>query len=160
MKEWMYSDDKKSILFPNYAFYRKSQDVVFKEDLNDVSLRNQEVLDYILEYNPKSILDIGCRDGQSYDIIKDKNIKWQGVDISPRCVNFINNENIIEGDAHFLSYVVEEKFDAIIMIHILEHCYDPNLVLQQCCKVLNDFGMIGIRVPVQKDLTKQKRLLK
>jgi len=38
-------------------------------------------------------------------------------------------------------------FDIILMLHVLEHFYDPNLALAKCKMILSDNGLLVIEVP-------------
>ena len=160
--EWKYSEDNKSIIFDhNSDMYWKSQDNSFREEDGPVHIgRNQLVIDILLEHcsNIKTVCDIGCRLGVSLPLFEKLNIKATGVEISPRAVEYGKSlgRSVIKGDIHELSNIVDETFDAIFSIHSLEHCYDPNKVLEECYKVLNPNGCIIIRLPVQKDLTVQR----
>lgn len=141
--------------------YKDSQEeiTVKNDDVRHIK-RNKELINYLLKYsiNVKSILDVGCRECLAYDILKDKDIKCMGVDISEQSVEFAKSKgrDVIRGDLHFLSNVIEKRFDAVISVHSLEHCYDPLKALKECYKCINSMGHIAIRVPIQKDISKQK----
>lgn len=165
--KWEYSKDKKSIIFDDNNFYIKSQDNTFKEVEQECHIkahgeRNLYVISVLFRYAKRSqinsALDIGARYGVSLSLFGALGIEALGVDISPRTVEKAqrNGENVILGDAHHLSDVINKKFDVILMIHSLEHCYDPSKVLRECYKALNDGGYIAVRLPIQKDLTHQR----
>ena len=158
---WKYSDDKKRIIYEDNEFYKKSQNNTFRPDDGPVhKRRNEQVIKILLDYGPiTSAIDIGPRLGVSEVVFKEHNIAdVLGIEIAPRNVKQARSmgRNVIEGDAHELSKIVDKKVDVTLSIHSLEHCHDPEKVLRECYSTLNKHGRIGIRVPVQKDLTVQR----
>ena len=39
------------------------------------------------------------------------------------------------------------KYDFVVMLHVLEHFIDPNIVIQRCRELLSDNGLMVIEVP-------------
>lgn len=158
--KWEYTEDKRGIIFDDGELYWKSQDNSFREDDGPAHIsRNKMVIDELLKHgNFKSACDIGCRLGVALSLFEDVGIEALGIDISPRNIEhgLSLGRNVIIGDAHKLSSVVDRKFDAILSVHSLEHCHNPKKVFDECYKVLNDNGCIAIRLPIQSDLTIQK----
>ena len=94
------------------------------------------------------LLDIGCGNGNSVSFFQ--SIGWAsiGIDSDSECVklaisNGINakvgemNQNLFENDT----------FEAVTMIHLIEHIQDPLPLLIECRKVLTGNGKIYILTP-------------
>jgi len=160
MSKRKFSEDGKRVVVEDFDSYVKSQEEIhnIKDDLRHVR-RNKEVIDEALKINKniKSILDIGCREALTQDICDEIGVDFLGVDVSEKSVNYAKSKgrNVMVGDAHSLSDAVKEKYDFILSVHSLEHCYDPVRVINECKKCLNKNGLVGIRVPVQKDISNQ-----
>lgn len=98
----------------------------------------------------KKILDVGCGDGIALKWFKDNQYLFvEGVDGNPNKLKEANNVGFItyECDIHDLSKVVTNKYDIIYTSHVLEHMFEPNVVIEEFKKILNDDGMIVIIVP-------------
>lgn len=163
MAKWKFSKDKTRVEIEDVELYRKSQENIASDsdDLRHIE-RNAETVNALLTNgkNINYVIDIGCREGLTEKILSDKGIHCRGVDVSKKSVEYAKSQgrDVIFGDAHELSEYCEKKADAIMMVHSLEHCYDPDKVMQECLECLRDGGYLAIRVPVQKDITVQPLL--
>jgi SAM-dependent methyltransferase len=165
MSKWKYSEDKKSVIFEDNEMYVKSQDNTFRsaDDPRNIK-RNQEVIDCLINFGEgiNKVVDIGCRECFTEDILKSMGIHCLGVDVSPKIVSHSRSKgrNVILGDAHSLSSDLKgEVFDAVISVHSLEHCYDVKKVLEEFKKALRKGGYVAIRIPIQEDITSQPLLV-
>lgn len=78
------------------------------------------------------ILEVGCGP-------KDRQVKGtDGIDIIDFGQKYV-------GD--FLTYEFKEKYDIIIMHHVVEHIQDTVALFNKCIDVLNKKGVVDIRVP-------------
>lgn len=98
-----------------------------------------------------SILDVGCSIGCVLEAAKNKKIEHLGIDISEYAVNVCTNLHL-----NASNYSLEEliafgnKYDLIVMQHVLEHFKNPFLTLQLCNKLLRKSGVLIILVPNSK----------
>lgn len=101
-----------------------------------------------------SVLDIGLgRGGASfYFSLKNKKVTSLGIEIESYDIHpsVKNNSNIFLKETLFEDYVTDEKFDAILMSHVLEHTQNVGVFLEKAYSLLNDNGWLFIMVPPYK----------
>lgn len=98
--------------------------------------------------NGGRILDLGCGTGDFLSVFDYK--KWErfGIDISERAYKIAENKI----DNVFCGRLVDCKFpnkyfDVVTLNHVLEHIIDPREELNEIFRILNDDGILFIRVP-------------
>lgn len=99
-----------------------------------------------IDHKKTKILEIGCGAGGILKYYQDKGYYVQGLDYDNRQLNYgiskglnlINNNNY---------YNVTEKFDLIILSHVLEHMSEPEKEIDKIKKYLSVNGIIYIEVP-------------
>lgn len=94
--------------------------------------------------NKGKILDVGCADGEHFDILK-KFGNWQfvGIDFNDKIVK----KGKIEGREIYTTTLEEfdypkKNFDLVIMDHLLEHVVDPVLTLRAAYSLLKSGGYL------------------
>lgn len=102
------------------------------------------------------VLDVGCATGVNGKYLLENQIAKEvyGIELMPEMIEeaLLNNVNVFQGnldDLEFRSKIQSEMpmFDYIICGDILEHLYDPNLVLSGLIDKLNPEGKIIISLP-------------
>lgn len=91
----------------------------------------------------KSVLCVGCRN--IFEIDEFKQVGFgdvKGIDL------FSNNPEILIMDMHNMNFK-NNTFDVIYSADSLEHCYDPQLAIDNMLKVLKNGGYICLSVPIQ-----------
>ena len=99
------------------------------------------------------ILDVGCRNGQLLDSLRHFGFQTlYGVDICEEAIDYVQTKGHIgvERDCHVPLDIDEEFFDVIVLVHILEHCFDPELVLSNLKPLLKKNGFVIVEVPIQE----------
>ncbi|MCB0739447.1 MAG: class I SAM-dependent methyltransferase, partial [Bacteroidetes bacterium] len=105
------------------------------------------------EHKVKAILDIGAADGKNLSFYRDKaysTANCYAIEPSENCKSQIIDKNLI-----FLSSDVNdnweerlsEKFDLVVMRHVLEHFLEPQIVLRKIHEALSEQGLLYIAVP-------------
>lgn len=95
----------------------------------------------------RSILDVGCARGGMLEALRRKGFSHlYGLDPSPECTAYTSSKGfpVFTGT---LSDVGGEKFDALIMSHVLEHIEEPKTFLGSALAHLNPGGYLYIEVP-------------
>jgi methionine biosynthesis protein MetW len=127
-------------------FYQKN----FARNLGKCD-RLKKVKNIFKELDYVYLLDIGCGDGSfTLELRKNKDTLLYGVDISKRAIRLAGKKGI-KGKVIDLN---EDKlpfpssyFDAIYCGEVLEHLYNPDLVLKEIWRVLKPRGNVVITTP-------------
>jgi SAM-dependent methyltransferase len=97
------------------------------------------------------IIDIGCANGGILEALKRKGYtNLTGVDLSAKCVENVISSGIagIQGSLSEISRLFNgQKFDYMILSHVVEHVYDLRGTLRQCYDLINEGGMLYLEVP-------------
>ena len=100
-----------------------------------------------------AILDVGCRNGQLLEAFVDLGFKdLTGVDISAAAIAHGEKKglDVVEWDCHEPFVFGKKRFDLVALIHVIEHCYDVDVVLQNVKEVLKKNGFVIVEVPIQE----------
>lgn len=102
-------------------------------------------------------LELGCFEGAMTRRLRDIYPDLTVVDASVECVeNALSIGRQIEClHATFEDVQLDRRFDAIFLLHVLEHLDDPVLVLQRCKEWLLPGGRIFIAVPNAQAASRQ-----
>ncbi len=98
------------------------------------------------------ILDIACGTW-IYERMLDPKIRKQqhivGVDISESQINFSNNifnEILIHNIENKLPYD-SETFNVVILSEIIEHLFDPEIIIEECYRLLKKWWLLIVTTP-------------
>jgi SAM-dependent methyltransferase len=93
---------------------------------------------FIDEYRlaPRRCLEIGCGRGAFQDLVRD----YTGLDISAQVARYVHKPFVC-ADATDLPFP-DNEFDVIWSITVLEHVPQPELALQEMCRVLRPGGLV------------------
>ena len=96
----------------------------------------------------KSVLGIGCFDGYVLYQLQKRGIKVLGIDPSKAGVKIAKDHGIkVINDFFTSSMFNEEKFDAIISRHVIEHVEHPFDFFKEQIEILNKNGFISFETP-------------
>ncbi len=167
MKEKILKQDLKlrfelPLYLNDFAEYIQSE----KDELySDVKSKNRffyesrirRIIELILELNlhkKSKILDLGCAGGNislslifyEFDVysvdIKLKTLKWFNEKAS---INKINSSSILANACDLPFY--DDVFDCVVATEIIEHMYNPGVLIEEIKRVLKDKGMIILSTP-------------
>jgi len=119
---------------------------------NQIGLHDKATffLERLLRFCHKGrLLDIGAASGAYVRAAIDKGWEAYGIELSPLAVAFAKDYwkvDLIQGtleEAHFQN----NFFDAVILVHTLEHLPDPLKTLEEINRILKRTGMLYISVP-------------
>lgn len=96
-----------------------------------------------------AVLDIGCNSGAIGSLLMaDKNVVCYGIDVTPEMVRRAALKGVFVriGRAEHLPWE-DNKFDATILMEILEHVYNPKVVFNEAVRVTRQGGIVTGSVP-------------
>ncbi len=134
----------------DYLQYTPYEDFLSRKRL---SLIVEQVISFA-QQKPASqlkVLDLGCGIGGMTFPLSSLGYQVVGIDIDPESVascksrNTFPNARYITGDAETLD--LEEKFDVVIASEVIEHCSQPQLVIQTLDRHLVEGGIGIVTVP-------------
>jgi ubiquinone/menaquinone biosynthesis C-methylase UbiE len=117
--------------------------------------RRFEEVSKIIDKTGGSILDIGSNDGTFSKVILDKSeaSSLVGIDVVKKTVDWANKHwqkngkmRFMIADAHKLPFK-SQTFDLVFALEVLEHVFDPHLVLSEVKRVLKNNGYAIFLVP-------------
>jgi 2-polyprenyl-3-methyl-5-hydroxy-6-metoxy-1,4-benzoquinol methylase len=119
-----------------------------------------EKLGRYIEFKNSKIIEFGSATGQMTEILSNVAKTVVAVDGSRDFIEIAqkrvcNSDNVTFYESYFENFKLDEKFDCLIMHHILEHIENPILLLSSIKKFLNDDGILAISVPNAHALSRQ-----
>lgn len=116
-----------------------------------------QTVDFTLNGLPTSVLQLGSSDGYTLACFKNAGAEQVlGVEPGEKARSFALARYGIESLAGTAeNFDSSEKFELVILTHVLEHLYDPLLVLRKLKRNLADDGHLLIEVPLWERLEKQ-----
>jgi len=102
--------------------------------------------DLILETNPKTVLDIGCRAGIILSLLN-KNIEMHGVDLIERIECVPDYVHYKQADVSRGVPYGDDMFDVVNGSEIIEHVTDTALFLSECFRILKKGGRLVLSTP-------------
>jgi 2-polyprenyl-3-methyl-5-hydroxy-6-metoxy-1,4-benzoquinol methylase len=130
----------------NYGF-----DVITRQFLLQEFSRN-------FDSNSAKVLEVGSYDGSMTELILDYFEEIDVVEASSKMANVVREKfghrvSVHEGMIEEIE--IQDRFDAIFLIHTLEHVTDPTSVLIKLKSLLAEKGKIFIAVPNANALSRQ-----
>lgn len=133
--------------------YNKQADIYDKSgDGKFVAPMYDEIIQRILNANPKKILDIGCGTGNVLIRLEsNKDFKLYGLDISEKMIkiakkNLKDRAELKVGDSEYIPWE-DNSFDAIVCNASFHHYPNPEKVLLEMKRVLKNTGTLIIGDP-------------
>jgi 2-polyprenyl-3-methyl-5-hydroxy-6-metoxy-1,4-benzoquinol methylase len=114
-------------------------------------------------YNGRTCLELGCADGEGTKTLIKHFDKVIAIDGSKRQIDLarkrVKSRNVTFIESYIEDLELEEKFDTIVLAHILEHVDNPVNILKISKKFLNKNGIIIIDVPNAYSIHRQVGVL-
>ena len=113
--------------------------------------RNFWLYPRICDHLTGRVLDIGCGLGDFLEFRE----QTTGTDINPETVNFCNKRglDVVQMEIDRLPFSTEE-FDGVLLDNVLEHIWNPNLLIDEIYRVLRPSGTFIVGVPGKKGYAK------
>lgn len=94
------------------------------------------------------LLELGCGGGDLLGSLSACGWEAEGVDVDPQAIKNakLKGLNVRLGQIEEMEYPAN-SFDAVIMVHVIEHIHDPRRLLQECHRVLKPGGQLSLVTP-------------
>lgn len=109
-----------------------------------------DLLTGIIKDKSKSVVDIGCANGGMLTCFSEKGFtNLTGIDISQKCVDNVKELgfNGLFGGIFTLENLKDNKFDCLIVSHVMEHIRDLQGAAKNLTSLVNEDGLLYIEVP-------------
>lgn len=136
--------------------------LVYDRELKKEELCKEHKLVLELVGKSKDILEVGCHTGYFTELLQNNGCEVVGVEVDPRAASKAEQfaKKIIIGDIEDEDVLaqINQKFDVILFIHVLEHLVNPWKTLKETRQFLKSNGYVLIATPnvacwtVRKDL--------
>jgi SAM-dependent methyltransferase len=99
--------------------------------------------------NNRTLCDIGCGNGSKLGKLKDAGFRVTAIEPDRKARTIAAKiAEVFEGTAECLpSQIQERRFDVAFMSHVLEHCIDPHIAVDNMRSLLAANGTLVIEVP-------------
>ena len=137
-------------------------EVIYKEEHGSGCVGNlwnkhhKSFANFISEFNPKKVLEIGGLHGilSKFYYEYDQKIDWTIIEPNPSPVEGVK-ANFIKGYFNE-NFKIEKDIDTIIHSHVLEHIYDPQLFLSHISNFISDGQYLLFSLPNLEEMVKRK----
>ncbi len=119
-----------------------------------------EKLDSYIDLSTSSVLELGAASGQMTDMLSRIAKRVTAVDGSSEFIKIAKQRvssanNVVFIESYFESLAFDEKFDCVVMHHILEHIEQPVPLLKRLKSFVSNNGVFVISVPNAQALSRQ-----
>ncbi len=133
-------------------------------------LRAKRMFEFFDEFDSSSnVLDVGCGGskltggGELIFMLKNSNrdLGVYGCDINREAIQNVRNrnlENLIQGDLYKLPFK-GYTFDIVFCMDVIEHLFDPHMILSEISRVLKNNGFAYFHIPLELHLEHRLKIL-
>lgn len=117
-----------------------------------------DVLDFVKEHKKEGskILDIGCGSGVFLEYMKKHKYDVYGIEPALNLKDVLESKGIKAFTSSIFDIEVENKFDVITLNNVLEHIENPELVVEKVYSLLDEEGLLVIKVPNDFNLIQEE----
>lgn len=136
---------KKSSL-PTTAYHRDNLYLLEESLFQNIFARRVGIISKLIS-KPGRVLEIGCSTGTLLSLLKKSNWEVIGVEFSKLAAKEAVKKGLNVFNTKFEYFHSTEKFDLIILNHVLEHLDNPVKIIEKVLMLLADKGYVLIDVP-------------
>ena len=156
---WQFDQQDANELY-NEGYYSGSNEYSYIDEREDKFLRDIEsrrrirnLVSYLKPATNRAwkLLDVGSSFGNLVDNARNMGINATGMDVSEYVTKSSKN-GVIYGD---VCVSIDEKYDAITMVEVIEHLSNPKKALKNCYNALEDNGLLLIQTTNMDSLVRR-----
>jgi SAM-dependent methyltransferase len=96
----------------------------------------------------RTLLDVGCGDGQLLQTAKDEGWDALGIDLSETAIMLCHRRGLSASGTDFFDVSLDERrFDVIVMSELIEHVPSPQRFLKRAEELLEEGGVVYLTTP-------------
>ena len=96
----------------------------------------------------RTLLDVGCGDGQLLSTARDEGWEATGIDLSSHAIRLCRAHGLSASETDFFDTALDgQRFDVIIMSELLEHVPAPQRFIQRAEALLENGGLLYLTTP-------------
>jgi len=126
-----------------YGFFKNPKDR-FDSQYSSASYKFKLIKDFLPEKMNNKLLEIGCGAGGILSYFRSKGFDCYGMDYQNDHLDYAKNKKI---KTYNSLNKINNKFDIIILSHVIEHMTSFKEIFAKCKLLLNKNGIIYIEVP-------------
>jgi 2-polyprenyl-3-methyl-5-hydroxy-6-metoxy-1,4-benzoquinol methylase len=93
------------------------------------------------------LLDVGCNEGRGLNIFKQNGFVPEGLEMNEQAANEARRKGFQVFTDSLENIQSEQKYDVVVLSHVLEHCLEPKEMLSHIARVLKTGGQAWISCP-------------
>lgn len=129
-----------------YSRFRRKEEVVTQ--------RQRKYIKYFRKGD--LVLDVGCGRGEFLELLRQNDIKGEGIDSDPEMIDLCVRKNLKAFNSSAMSYLspLKESYDGIFASHVLEHLPPDSVTefLEHCYRALKPQGRLIVITPNPENL--------
>lgn len=110
-----------------------------------------------------AVLDVGCYTGRFGALLKKKGCRVAGMEVNPTAIEraklVLDEVTLADVESDNSFYGLENKYDVILFLDVLEHCRHPEEVLKGAQTALTQNGFVVASIPNIANWSVRKNLL-
>lgn len=120
---------------------------VYPDSTNNNPVLMEHFYEKVKTFHPnvKSVLEIGCGTGDFLGWLQGKGLEVAGVEFADSQHRLKYTGKFYPGTMETVQ--IEEKYDVVFLLNVIEHLADPKRVLEKIAKILNPGGVLLLRHP-------------
>jgi 2-polyprenyl-3-methyl-5-hydroxy-6-metoxy-1,4-benzoquinol methylase len=134
------------------SFYNDNYQVDFKDYIKNVRRSSRSALDDLRKQFPGrgKLLEIGCSYGGFLSEARRDGWQVTGVELSENAAGYAREQQglrVFSGSFHNKLGLVGERYEAVVLFHVIEHMSDPIQFLKDCRRAMKPGGLLVLKTP-------------
>lgn len=147
LASWQRSLEQSEELYDYYG--RLNDEDLARRYSSENRARQQTLLKRLANYSGgRTLLDVGCGDGQLLQTAKDEGWDALGIDLSETAIMLCHRRGLSASRTDFFDVSLDKRrFDVIVMSELIEHVPSPQRFLKRAEELLEEGGVVYLTTP-------------